>query len=92
MTARAAMHWHLAPTVYTLRGYTQPDGFAQHAPFAATGQVLIVGDMAVVWGLLGNGQAPITLRDRAAIAQLLRAHGVRTVMADRHGRVVERKE
>jgi hypothetical protein len=83
------MHWHLAPTVYTLRGYTQPNGFAQHAPFVATGQVLIVGDLAVVWGLLGSSANPITLRDRAAIAALLRELGVQMVMADRHGRVVQ---
>lgn len=86
------MHWHLAPTVYTLRGYSTPDGYAQHAPFAAVGQVLVMGEVALVWGLHGSESHPITLRDRAAIAQLLRGLGVTRVMADRHGRVVERTE
>lgn len=84
------MHWHLAPTVYTLRGYTQPDGYAAHAPFQAVGQVLIIGDTAVIWGLHGSESHPITADDRAAIAQLLRQHGVQQVIADRHGRVITR--
>jgi hypothetical protein len=82
------MHWHLAPTTYTLRGYDQPGGFEQHAPFKAVAQVMVVGDRAVIWAMLGSEAVPITRRDWVAIRALLKELGVTEVIADRHGEVV----
>lgn len=86
------MHWHLAPTVYTLRGYDAPDGFEKHRPFKAVAQVLVVGNKAIVWAMLDTVTVDISRRDWVAIRKLLQQLGVTEVIADRHGEVVSLTE
>lgn len=85
------MHWSLNPATYSLRGYAQADGYATHAPYIASGEVVIVCDTAVIWRLGRYDGRALTREDRAGLARILSEHGVRRVLADRHGQLVELK-
>lgn len=75
----------------TLRGYEQPDGFAMRLPFLAVAQadLLLTERRAFIHGMLTRSGLALSRSDwRSLGAHLRSAHGVRSVVADRHGRRV----
>lgn len=99
------MHWHAELTLqlrlqrgdglwleqsrYTLRGYSQAQGYARRLPFDAVLQADVAGDRAHLHALLRRDGTEL---DRAAfrsLAELLAGQGVRWVVAHRHGVRVE---
>lgn len=102
------MHWHAEVTMrlelltgpgqwmrlqhLTLRGYAQPGGFENHAPFVAVAQADVYAETgtAFVRGALRADGGQLTRDDWRSLARLLGTkHDVRVAVADRHGRAVE---
>lgn len=101
------MHWHAEVTFelavltgpgqwlrvkkMTLRGYTEPNGYARHIPFQAILQadVYQIEARAFLHGMLRVDGGELRRQDYRGIAKLLQAdHGVATGCADRHGEEV----
>lgn len=75
----------------TLRGYLEPGGYEAHRPFDAVAQadVYAAEARAFIYGALRRDGAPLGRADWRDLARLLHADfGVRTAVADRHGREV----
>lgn len=76
------LHIDLEPIMYVGRGYVRPDGRKRHDPYDLVFSVFMLGD--------GRARAFATHGEmsRATVmnaARELRALGVHTVLADRHG-------
>lgn len=103
-TLSAFMHWHaeltfelrlqhggieqLALRRYTLRGYHQPEGYAERRPYDAVLQADVLGDRAHLHALLRRDGAELSRPAMRSLAHVLCDHGVRWIAADRHGQLV----
>ena len=75
-----------------VRGYLESDAAAKGLPFQAQTLVLVSpAGVATPYGLLNASGQPLTREDRAQIERILRDSGATSVLAQRHGRWVERK-
>jgi len=75
----------------TLRGYTEPGGFAAHLPFEAVGQadLLLEDRAAFVHATLSKG-GNLSRRAWKSLGLYLRdEHGIESLVMDRHGRTVD---
>jgi hypothetical protein len=75
----------------TLRGYDQADGYAMRVPFVAVLQadVLAEDGRAFVHAAMTRNGLPLTRDQWRAAGRLLKdSYGVRSVIADRHGKPV----
>lgn len=85
------MHWHAELTSLLLRGYTEPDGYAEQRKFQAVVGAKFLGPGAVfLEGALRVDGQELQRADWGDLAALLHGtHGAHTAFAKRNGKLAE---
>lgn len=77
------IHLHATTDTFSVRAYTEPDGYENRAPYRAIVQVKSLdGRVAHLGGAIGT----VNRETWAALLVLLRERGFTEVMLERHGK------